>query len=118
MAYVYAVHNPMRFDPESMELVPRYDLTPASQWGELRYILGPRTNLNRPAEVIAKMDLILESFRNEDFLLPIGNPALIGWAVAIAAAHNSGNVQLLVWSGRDQAYIPSKSSLPIRHARV
>jgi hypothetical protein len=38
-------------------------------------------------------------------LLLIGNPILIGCAVAIAARANAGRVKLLQWSGTDQRYV-------------
>lgn len=118
MGKVYVVQNHLRYDPEQGELVPRYNISPAERFGKLTFILSPRANAQRPEEVVAKMDLILAGFTDDDYLLPIGNPALIGWAMAIAAAHNGGRVQLLVWSGKERAYTPVKSSLPIRHARV
>lgn len=118
MPNVYVVQNHLRYDPERGELVPRYNISSAEKFGDLKFILNPRATIQRPAEVIAKMDLILQSFRDEDFLLLIGNPVLIGWATAIAAAHNEGRVQLLIWSNKDQHYSPVRSFLPIRHARV
>lgn len=118
MGNVYVVQNHLRYDPELGELVPRYNISPAERFGKLKFILSPRATTARPEEVIAKMDLILRNFTDEDFLLLIGNPVLIGWATALAAAHNKGRVQLLVWSGKERDYTPVKSHLPIQHATV
>jgi sugar/nucleoside kinase (ribokinase family) len=118
MGNVYVVQNHLRYDPEKGELVPRYNISPAERFGKLKFILTPRATAARPEEVIAKMDLILRGFTDADYLLLIGNPVLIGWATALAAAHNGGRVQLLVWSGKDQDYTPVKSRLPIQHATV
>lgn len=118
MGNVYVVQNHLRYDPDQGELVPRYDVSPAERFGTIRFILTPRANMNRPEELVAKMDLILAGFNDEDYLLPIGNPALIGWAIAIAAAHNGGKVRLLVWSGKERDYAEVKAVLPIRHVRV
>lgn len=118
MGHVYVVQHHLRYDPEKGELSPRYDLTPAEAFGKLRFILDAKTTLQRPELVVAKMDLILKSFTDNDYLLPIGNPVMIGWAMALAAAHNEGRVAVLVWSNRDQRYSVTKSCLPITHTSV
>ena len=118
MGTVYVVQNPMRYDPDSGTVVPRYDLEPAKRFGKLRVLFDERTSL-RPEEAkraIAKMNLILESFKDDDYLLLIGNPALIGYATGLAAAHNGGKVRMLVWSGRDKDYSVVESHLPIAPA--
>ena len=113
MGRVYVVQHHLRYNPESGELEPRYDLRPAEEFGKLTYILDAKTTLQRPEVVVAKMEMILRGFTSEDYLLPIGNPVLIGWAMALAAAHNSGKVAVLVWSNRDQRYTVTRSCLPI-----
>jgi len=115
MGTVYVVQNPMRYDPEQGCVVPRYDLAPAERFGKLRVLFEERTSL-RPEEAkraIAKMNLVLESFTDDDYLLLIGNPALIGYATTLAAVHNGGKVRMLVWSGRDKDYGVVESRLPI-----
>lgn len=118
MGNVYVVQNHVRFDSGKGELVPVYNISPAERFGKLKFILNPRATLARPEELVAKMDLILKGYCDEDYLLLIGNPVLIGLATGIAAAHNSGRLQLLVWSGKDRDYTPVKTFLPIRHASV
>lgn len=118
MGNVYVVQNHLRYDPEQGELVPRYNISPAERFGKLKFLLTPRATIARPEEVIAKMDLILRNYGDEDYLLLIGHPVMIGWAMALAAAHNQGRVQLLVWSGKDRDYAPVKSTLPIQHSAL
>ena len=118
MSYVYVVQNHLRYDPDKGETVPCYDVSPAEKFGELRFLLSPTATLQKPAEAIAKMDMLLNRFCDDDYLLLIGNPAMIGWATAIAAAHNEGRVQTLVWSSRERRYRVVRSLLPIRHLRV
>lgn len=118
MGNVYVVQNHLRYDSTKGELVPVYNISPAERFGKLRFILNPRATLERPEEAIAKMDLILRGYTDDDYLLLIGNPVLIGWATALAAAHNGGRIALLVWSGKDKDYSPVKTRLPIQHASV
>ena len=117
-SHVYVVQQHFRYDPDRDELVPRYDIYPATKWGKLRILLHGKAGSENPRQVIAKMDLLLSNFCDDDYLLLIGNPALIGWATAIAASHNQGRVKQLVWSGELRDYKVVESCLPIRHAVV
>lgn len=112
VSYVYVVQNHLRYDSEQGELKPRYDISSAEGFGKLRFILNPRATLQRPAEVIAKMSLVLNGFTDSDYLLLIGHPVFIGWATAIAARCNHGRVRLLVWSGKEKRYTSVESALP------
>ena len=115
---VYVVQQHFRYDPDRDELVPRYDLTPATKWGKLCILLHGKAGIEQPQQVVAKMNLLLGTFCDDDYLLLIGNPALIGWATAIAAAHNEGRVKQLIWSGELRDYKVVSSCLPVRHLVV
>lgn len=115
MTTVFVVQNHLRYDPDRGELVPRYNITPATRFGPLKFLLTPRETVMDPSAVIEKMDRALRVYSDSDYLLLIGNPVLIGWATSLAAAHNEGRISLLVWSGREKAYRAVKSILPISH---
>jgi len=117
MGYVYVVQRQFRYDSEKGSVVPRYDLAPAEKYGELRLILTDRTAVEKSAQIISKMDLLLRNYSDDDYLLLIGHPVLIGWATALAAAHNKGRIKQLVWSGKDRCYNPVESFLPIKPHR-
>lgn len=117
MGYVYVVQRQFRYDPDKGAVVPRYDLGPAEKYGELRLILTDRTAVEKSAVIISKMDLLLRNYTDNDYLLLIGHPVLIGWATALAAAHNNGRIKQLVWNGKDQVYTPVESFLPIKPQR-
>lgn len=112
MSRVFVVQNHLRLDPATQEFVPRYNISPAAQFGEIVYLLPPRTSASNPASVIDRLTDALRDFRDSDYLLLIGHPCFIGWAVAIAAARNRGRVRSLVWSsGR---YVVVEATLPIQ----
>ncbi len=115
MPTVFVVQNHLRYNPDIGQLVPRYDISPAVDFGDFKFLLKPRETIAYPETVIKTMDEGLRNFSDDDHLLLIGNPVLIGWATSIAAAHNNGRVSLLVWSGRDKAYRAMKSVLPVTH---
>lgn len=113
-SFVYVVQNHLRYDSENGELKPRYDVSPAEEFGKLRFLLSPRATLHRPEETIAQIRLRLTSFSDRDYLLLIGHPVFIGWATVIAAQVNHGRVRLLVWSGKERRYAPVESNLMLR----
>lgn len=102
---VYVVQQADRWDPAKGVFVPKYDVSEARVYGEISYLLGPRANpLTGPRSIVQELKEKLAGFCDDDFLLLVGNPCLIGWAVAVAAGVN-GTVNLLQWSGKEQRYI-------------
>tara|TARA_R110000772_G_scaffold30806_13_gene76540 strand:+ start:1700 stop:2038 length:339 start_codon:yes stop_codon:yes gene_type:complete len=102
---VYAVQQQMRFDQTSKKLVPRFtSISKAEQWGSIVYLLSPSAHPFSPSLVLGDLHEALCNFGDEDHLLLIGNPGLIGMATALAAHYNRGRVKLLQWSGRHNEY--------------
>lgn len=108
---VYVVQNQHKYDKESGKLVEKFDLSTAKQYGELEYLLSPKAQPFNPGPVIEELHDKLQNFTQEDYLLLVGNPCLIGFAVAIAVEYASGSVNLLQWSGTKQEYIPVKAQV-------
>lgn len=105
MPRVFIVQRPMRKDDKG-QLWDRFDLQPATTYGELVELLTPTANPFNPPHIIDELHEKLETFSDEDYLVLIGNPVLIGWCVAIAAYYNDGRVTCLQWSGSNHRYIP------------
>ena len=105
MSKVYVVQNQHRWDRDKQRFEPKFDLTPAEEFGELVYLLSPTAAPFRPEPVIQELREKLKDYREGDHLLLVGNPVLIGFAVTVAADANGGRVSLLQWSGKDQRYI-------------
>ena len=102
---VYAIQQQMRFDQVKKELVPRFtSINKAERWGKIKYLLSPSAHPFNPDLVLGDMHEKLIDFSDDDHLLLIGNPGLIGMATAIAAHYNDGSVKLLQWSGRHNEY--------------
>jgi len=105
MSRVFVVQNQHKWDREKQVFNPKFDLTPAESYGQLVYLLSPTAAPFRSAPIVAELRDKLKDFGADDHLLLVGNPVLIGFAVAIAASMNGGKVSLLQWSGKDQRYI-------------
>jgi hypothetical protein len=85
-------------------MVPRYDLSPAEEFGTLQFLLSPVTVPSKPEKTIATLREKLRNFSDEDYLLLIGSPVFIGWATTIAADFNEGRVRLLQYNGSQKRY--------------
>lgn len=108
---VFVVQKQMRFDDKLGELVPKFTtLHKAERFGRLDYLLSPSAHPFSPDSVLGDMHEKLRFFGDDDHLLLIGNPVLIGMATAVAARYNDGKVRFLQWSGRNSEYaeIPAR----------
>lgn len=101
---VFVVQNQHRYDSARRALVPKYDMSDAERFGELVDLLGPTAHPFDPEPVVRELDSRLADYDDSDCLLLVGNPILIGLAVAVAADVNDGRVSMLQWSGKDQCY--------------
>lgn len=108
---VYVVQNHRRYNRDTGEYESAFDLSPAEEYGELSYLLSPTAAPWNPDSVIPELWDNLQYFNDNDHLLLIGNPMLIGWATAIATSANNGRVSLLQWHGRERRYIPVEAQL-------
>lgn len=111
MNIVYVVQCQHRFDKDLQKLVPVYDLSPAKEYGDLVELLGRGASPFGPESVLKQLHRMLQHYGPEDYLLLIGNPVLIGWAVAIAAHYCTGKVTCLQWSGKEKAYLPIEAKI-------
>ena len=108
MSRVFVVHQPTGRDPYTHAVRPTMDLSPALEYGDLRYIL--RDSENPFSNPQATMDEVLRVFEDEqlsgdDWVLLVGNPVLIGM-VAAAAAQRTGALRCLQWNRTERRYMP------------
>lgn len=96
---------------ESRRLEAKFDLSPAKEFGELVFLLGNGATPFSSEAPIAELSSKLADYSDDDYLLLIGNPCLIGFTVAIAADANNGRVRLLQWSGKEQRYLKVEANL-------
>lgn len=111
MPKVFVIQNPHQGDGHG-GMKPKFDLSSATEFGELVYLLGPGTKPFEPNDrVIDELREKLSQFGDDDYLLLIGNPALIGFATAIAADFNDGRVSMLQWTATQGRYVPIRARL-------
>jgi hypothetical protein len=110
---VFVVHQPTGRDRSTGAIKPTMDLSPAREYGELRYILreweNPFNDFNATATEVRRV-LEGEGFNDADWLLLVGNPCLIG-LVAAQAVLITGDLRLLQWDRSSHRYQPVEAQV-------
>jgi hypothetical protein len=110
---VFVVHQPTGRDKGTGAIRPTMDLSPALEWGELRFIMreweNPFINFDATAAEVHRV-LVGEGLTLEDWLLLVGNPCLIG-LVAAEAARITGGLRMLQWDRSQHRYLAVSAQL-------
>jgi len=95
--------------------VAKFNVIPANEYGELVPLFeeGKQIMLS-PAPAIRKAKEKLRNFSDDDFLLLIGDPSMIGLACAVASDNNRGKYKVLK---RSFKYFPIQIDLNERNTR-
>ena len=90
----------------------KFNIISAKRYGELVPVFeeGKQIMLS-PAPAIKKLNYILKDFNDDDYLLLIGDPSIIGIACAMAASYNRGRFKCLKWDKREYKYYPIEVNL-------
>lgn len=103
---VFLVQDTKWVDPRNGQLKSKFDYSAAEKFGTVEELLAPGDSPFNLPPVMEKLRKGLAMFTDEDYLLLVGSPVLIGLAVAVAADNNAGFVNMLQWSGAKKLYIP------------
>ena len=90
---IYVLQHPLRSGRP-------LDISDAARYGELLPpIFSSRYNvLLDVSDAITKLEASLADYCEDDYIIAIGDPVLIGAAMAIAARNAGGKVKLLKWN--------------------
>lgn len=94
---VYVTTHPTRKNPSTGNREP-IDITSAAAFGELVELLPEGMLALTPVPTIQELRQGLRKFTDDDYILPLGDPALIAAAGAVAARMNNGRFKLLRWN--------------------
>jgi len=85
--------------------VPGRNILGARIFGDLKVLLPSNTNIVLSSEpVVRKLRSGLKEFNDEDYLLLMGDPAVIGLACVIASDINDGAYKVLKWDRIEKDY--------------
>jgi hypothetical protein len=82
------------------------DISPAKRYGKLHVLLSTKEVLRGYDGAIARLEQRLEAerFSPDDFLLCVGDPVIIGFAIHYALKLTGGSLNVLKWDRVDQEY--------------
>ena len=91
---------------------PKINIMGASKYGEFKFLLPEFSQIIfSPGPLIFKLRKALRDFKEEDYLLLTGDPAIIGVACSIVSDLTNGKYQLLKWDKQERRYYPIKINL-------
>ena len=77
----------------------------AEKFGDLKVVLPDNRQIVLSSGPLAfKLQQELKDFNDNDYLLLMGDPAIIAVAGAIAAEHNNGRFKVLKWDRNETRY--------------
>lgn len=112
---VFAPQEPAYYDRAEHRWVPKFDLTPAETFGELRFALGPGNvhGETMDAAVRALAGAVADFDADTDHVLAVGDPVLIALLVLHAAASCPGGyVSVLRYDRLTSAYLSVRVPVP------
>lgn len=97
----------------------RMDLRPAQAFGDIQFIVPKDVSVFRTKDLVRVIEDGLSDFDYDDYLIPVGNPTIIGMVFAVLAQSHikpseySGLIEfnVLHWTARERQYVPLKFSL-------
>ena len=91
---------------------PKFIIMGASRYGEIITLLPENSQIiMSPGPLIFKLRKLLRDFKEDDYLLLTGDPAIIGVACSIVSDITNGKYNLLKWDRQERKYYPIKINL-------
>ena len=91
---------------------PKINIMGAAEFGTFKFLLPEFSQIIfSPGPLIFKLRKALRDFKEEDYLLLTGDPAIIGVACSIVSDITNGKYQLLKWDKQERKYYPISINL-------
>ena len=91
---------------------PKINIIGATQFGQLKVLLPENSQIIlSPNYVITTLRQKLKEYKESDYLLLTGDPAIIGVACSIVSETTNGKYNLLKWDKQERKYYPVKINL-------
>ena len=91
---------------------PKINIMGAGEFGTFKFLLPELSQIIfSPGPLIFKLRKGLQNYRQKDFLLLTGDPAIIGVACSIVSDITNGKYQLLKWDKQERKYYPIQINL-------
>ena len=84
---------------------PKINIMGASEFGEIKFLLPELSQIIfSPGPLIFKLRKTLKDFKQGDYLLLTGDPAIIGVTCSIVSDITNGKYNLLKWDKQEKKY--------------
>ena len=91
--------------PGTKEGRPKINIKGAAAFGKFKFLLPELSQIIfSPGPLIFKLRKSLSKYRQKDFLLLTGDPAIIGVACSIVSDITNGKYNLLKWDKQERKY--------------
>ena len=91
---------------------PKINIIAASHYGKFKFLLPEFSQMIfSPGPLIYKLRKGLKDFKEDDYLLLTGDPAIIGVACSIVSDITNGKYNLLKWDKQERKYYPIEINL-------
>ena len=91
---------------------PKINIIGASSYGKFKFLLPEFSQMIfSPGPLIYKLRKGLKDFKEDDYLLLTGDPAIIGVACSIVSDITNGKYNLLKWDKQERKYYPIEINL-------
>ena len=91
---------------------PKINIMGASQYGQFKFLLPEFSQMIfSPGPLIYKLRQGLKEYKNRDYLLLTGDPAIIGVACSIVYDITHGKYNVLKWDKQERKYYPIEINL-------
>ena len=98
--------------PGSQAGSPKINIMGASSYGKFNFLLPEFSQMIfSPGPLIYKLRKGLKDFKDGDYLLLTGDPAIIGVACSIVSDITNGKYNLLKWDKQERKYYPIEINL-------
>ena len=91
---------------------PKINITGTLEYGELKFLLPELSQLMwSPGPLIFELRKKLKNYTPEDYLLLVGDPAIIGVACSIVSDITNGKYKFIKWDRQERRYYPIEINL-------
>ena len=91
---------------------PKINIIGATQFGNLKVLLPENSQIIlSPTYVVTTLKQKLKEYKEDDYLLLTGDPAIIGVACSIVSDITNGKYNLLKWDKQERRYYPVEIDL-------
>ena len=102
---VYIVQNVLRKFPDGT--LRCLDYTQAERFGDIIFLFdGNKQVVMSPQPTIRKLRNLLKDFKDNDYLLLVGDPALIGLTCSVVSTISNGRYNMLKYDRIERDYFP------------